>query len=324
MTVAANTKIGIAKESQWGQAPAAFELLPVDPTPKLDTNYEKILDQGLRGSPAMDWGVYQGVGLSEVGLSGIFHPEEIGFFLYGIFGGYSYAGGTPGTHTFALNAGTVTPPSFTVQDYPVVGTPGAVPENICYQYRGCLVSSFTLKFAAGEGAVTWDVTMNGKAGTPVAPSAVTGDPGAPFLGWMGSVDLGGATFAKLIDCEFTFARTIVLEHCLQNTRDPAFGFADRLEVTARASAKFMADADYGRYREFTQTPFVVTLSKGSGATLKTLTVTCTSMSFADAPTEIDRSGTDVKLNMSMRAVSNATDAGPCKVVLKNTHISYAT
>ena len=71
MTISRDIKIGIARETTWGDGDAPLRLLPIDP-PSITEPYEQILDNLLRGINAVDFGAYQGSGHVEMGLSGLF------------------------------------------------------------------------------------------------------------------------------------------------------------------------------------------------------------------------------------------------------------
>lgn len=316
MTISAKTRISISKESSWGN-PGTWRLFPVNP-PSMAQNYEQIIDNGLRGVSAKDFGVYRGAGATEATLEGICYPEEIGYLLFGVLGSASSSGGT---HTFTLGEN---PPSFAIEDYPQVQAPGAGAEPQSYVYKGCLLSSLGITFNAGEGAVAFTSAFVGKgSGTQTAETGVVGTPGTPFLGWQGSVDISDkdgspAAFAQVISAEWTFARETVLQHTLNNTIEPSFGYSGPLEVTCVASIKWHADADISRYRDDTHMHVRMILTSGS----KSLLIDAPDC-FFNAPPEIDRGDVDAKANWDLRALYVAGSATPVTITLVNDHGSYS-
>jgi hypothetical protein len=321
MTIRARTAVGIGRETAWGTAPSTLYTVPVNPPSFTDT-YEQILDQGLRGIAAKDFSSSQGAGVSEASLEGVGYPEEIGWFLYGIAGTISTSGtAAPYTHTFSLDA---SPPSFTIEDQPHVTPPGGSDENKAYQYKGSYCNSLTLRFSAAEGALSWTAGFRGlPSGGTVSPTSLIAETAnAPFLGYYGQVSLGGDSFARLVDCEWTFSREVVMQHTAQNTQNPVFGYSGELEVTIRATMEFHADEDLARYRNNTQPAFSVTFTRGSGASQKTLIINCPSISFLEGAPEIDRSAVNVRLTMTARALYDSGISGPVEFTLTNAQASY--
>lgn len=319
MSITAKTRISFCKETSWGNPGTKWNLLPANP-PTTTTTYENILDQGLRGVPAKDFAAYQGAGTSEVTLEGVFYPEELGYFLFGIMGSASVTGTTPPyTHTFLLAKEC---PSFTVEDYPYLQEPGKAPENIAYQYRGLLISSLVIRFNAGEGAVGFTATMAGKPSVTTTPSVVTGEPNPPLLGWQATVEVGGSVYRRLVDTEITFAREVVMQHAANNTQEPSFGYSGPLEVTGRSTIEFHTDDDYKKYRNHVLEPIRFVLERGSGANLKRLEIFLPIVSYLESPMEIDRGAVNVKLNVSFRALYSPSIGSPAQLVLKNSQSSY--
>ncbi len=309
MPIAALTKVGLAKEPSWGTTTAPTVLLPVAP-PTFSLPFEQILDQGLRGIAAMDFGAYQGVGRAEASLAGPAYPELVGFFFKGILGAESKTGETaPYTHTFSLAS---TLPSFSIQD-----ENGIQP----YRYIGMLLGELGLSYSSAEGALNYTASLTGKTKEDVTASIPADASLMPFLGWTVYATINDVGAVCVIEGEWTLSREIALVYCGSvaegGTQYPVRAYAGPLEVTGRATLDFLANSDVSRYLSKYQGPFVLDFEYGSGAGLKKLTLTATEMDFGEGPVEIDRSGVHLTLAYSMRAIYNTTDAGQIKVVLKN-------
>jgi hypothetical protein len=235
-------------------------------------------------------------------ISGPVYPEEFGLLLLGIFGSEAVTGTGPYQHTFTLNSGN--PPSITIQvDDPVQPR----------RYLGCQISSLGLTYNAAEGLVTYSADLVGKD-METATAGTFSEPGQPpWPGWKASLTLGGQAFAKVMTAELTFAREVQQVYALANTQLASFRDVGPMEVTGRLTAYFDSDADYNRFLNKTQDAFVLTIGSGNAI----LEVTCTRMDYGDSPAEIDRFGTNLALNFTLRALYNSTDGGPAKVVLTN-------
>jgi hypothetical protein len=73
-----------------------------------------IVDKGLRGSMAEDFGDVQGVEIAEFPLSGDVYLDSIGHLLYNLWGDYQSAGSTPNSATTVAAASSAGATSFTV------------------------------------------------------------------------------------------------------------------------------------------------------------------------------------------------------------------
>lgn len=314
------SQVFLNREASRGVAGTTYYKLPVNPPSVTDT-YESIVDNGLRGVSAKDFGVYQGCGQSEVTLEGMWYPEELGYLCYGILGGTagtpSVGGGSAGTWQFTV---ADTCPSFTIIDYPKIGTPGSTAEVHAFKYSMMLMSNLTIKFNAGEGAVTWSAGFTGQNAGTIDGSSVLGSAigtvAAPLLGWYGSVDVGtyanvltGGTataYTKLVDAEISISREVMLNHTAQNTQSPSYIFHGPTEVTMTATSKFFTINDYLKYKNNTQEAIKVTLTRGSGTALKGLEILLPSIAYMDKPMEIDRSQIAVYLGWGVRAFYDST------------------
>ena len=87
MPLSSATGAGLAKEASYKAGGAPDLTIPLTGTPQFNVVYEAIIDTGRRDSiPAMDFNAYQGVGRSDIGLEGMFYPNELGHLLLAIMG----------------------------------------------------------------------------------------------------------------------------------------------------------------------------------------------------------------------------------------------
>ena len=322
MTQTFRTKVGIAGETAWGSGTAngAYHIIPCE-TPRVSINYEQILDSGLRGIAMKDFGAYQGVGHSEVTLSGMAYPDEIGYFLWGILGSVSAAAGTPTVHTMTL---ANEPPSFIIEDQTNVNAPGGAVETNAIKFTGMLENSLSLRFNAGEGAVSFEASFMGKIGAVGALNTIVGTHEAPFLGWYGSVSAGTVLTTKIIDTEFTFSREVAVVHTGAQTQNPSFGYHGPLEVTGRATMAFHTFDDYNKYLNNTQEELIFEFVRGSSTTLRSLRITLPKVSYLEAPMEIDRGAVDARLSVSFRGLWDSSDGDKPVIILKSLEDNYQT
>lgn len=311
MGVSHLTKVGIAREASWGSSTDPAVLLPVEP-PSFTVPHEQILDQGIRGSSSMDYGAYQGAVHVEASLESMAFPEEIGYLLFGILGSCSTSGtAAPYVHTFSLNSN---PPSFSIQDENGVQT---------YRYTGCMINSLTLSFNIAEGAVHWSADFMGKEKGSASGSIPAEATTPPFLGWQATAAIGATSpYGKVTEAELTIAREVVLGYVDGNAQTPGTAYSGPMEVTGSCTLLFDSNDDYDRYLDKTQEKLAFTFSQGSGASKKELVLTMTKADFGDGAAEIDRSGSNLTLAYTVRALYNPTDGGPIKVKLTNSKSSY--
>ena len=335
MSLAALGRVTINKEITWTNPRLCWEVVPVNP-PTFTTTFENILDQGLRGEGFKDFDAHQGPETAEASLEGLAYPEHLGYFLEAILG-TARSQVDPGIatrylHIFNPNINCIVP-SLSFEDYVPIGSANAVPiAGSVFRYSGMLCSNLTLKFNAGEGAVGWSASFMGKGGTPAikqttpSETAGGGTVNPPFLGWEGSAHIGPIpgvasadqtrprAYNKLIDCEITFAREVILEHVGQSDLQPGLGYAGPLEATMKATIDLSHEEDFAIYRKNYKQEFGVTISKGD----KYMSIVYPYASWLEAPIEIDRSGGHLKASWSMRGLRYAGTANsPVQVILRN-------
>lgn len=137
-----------------------------------------------------------------------------------------------------------------------------------------------------------------------------------------SVSVGGTALGKLLEGELTLSREVALRYVDGNNQVPQAADLGPLEVTGRATLRYDSIVDYDRFLTKQQPTFQISFDQGSGAAQKQLVFLASKMDFGDGAAEIDRSAVSLTLAYTMRALYNATDAGPCKFTLKNAKPDY--
>jgi len=268
------TLVKVGEEASYG-AGTLTTVIPVNP-PSGSGAYEQILDQGLRGIPARDFGAYQGASRAEVTLEGIAYKAAMSFWTGGMLSS------TPASLAVGINDG-----------------------GIAYVYTGLLVSELTVRYNSAEGFVTYSVNLIGKEMKSTASFATSHDVGEPPVGWATQV-VGPGDCA--IEGEWTLSREIALLYC-GGEQTPQNAYAGPLEVTARATFDFTSSALVTAFLNKTQGAFSTTFRDSKKNTI--FAISAPKMDYGEGPLEIDRSGVYVTLAYSMRALYDlANMTGP--------------
>jgi hypothetical protein len=329
MSISGLLKVGIAVESNGWALPtdtgvAPTHLLPV--TSVTVTNpFEQILDEAKRGVRTSPFAAYQGVGSVEMTLEGPFYPEVCGFFLALMMGSAgSPSGSAPYVHSITM---TNAAPTSSTQRSLSVQVEDAVSKD---RYIGMVVTSLTLRFSAAEGMLTYSANLVGQQRlTNQSAMSTSGEwlsPGTvvqPFLGWHAQVTQGGAN-ARVVESEITFERESYIRYSANQSQKPADIQVGDLTLTARATLDYYQSSDVDLYTDKTQSAFIwdFDFTPDGAAYAKNLTITCSKMDYGEGPVEIDRSGVNMLLTWSMRAIANTTDGSaaapaPCQIALSN-------
>lgn len=323
--LAARTKVGIANESTWGSFVAPKVLYPVEP-PTFNPVRARIEDQALRGVPARTFAMYPGQMHTEGTLSGFVYPEEIGFFLLAMLGGYLYtAKNVPGSvwnsrHRFRLSE--TLPQSLSIQiDDPVqpIG------------YDGCRPTSLEFRFSAAEGGLTFSCSLTGRDRsfrTAFTPSeAALNRLRMPFPGWSSYFVLGGSGVGgKLVELTITLSRDAEIRYTAAPSATgisfvPGAILLSPLEVTAEATILYTDVADFEKHRLGTQESFRVKLilpGTTEGADGETsIDFLMPRVDYGEGPTEIARDAVALTATWRLRALHDPSIGGPIEVVLLN-------
>ena len=250
-------------DANWGvSVPGAALIHPVEPGTWLNDNLAEFRDEGVRNIPVRDFDSQPVTAMGEGRIMGNFYAITSPYFLAAMMGreralssnkAFSLTGASGASGYFAheFTVGYV-PRPLTIQqsvtaapigaDGNVVTTVGpAANQNssIKQLFLGMLPSNYTLKYDAGEGAVTWETEMVGKGLVyPKVPktevfytaSALTGNrltgitagsgnevPRA-FLGTQVRVAVSQpnsqtlAAYGNVMDAEIMFSREIAMDY----------------------------------------------------------------------------------------------------------------
>jgi hypothetical protein len=292
-------KVGINIEASWGAGGSPAIVLPVADW-KLTGPYEQILDNAARGVPAKDFQAYQGVGRCEGSLEGNVFPDLFGYHLRCMFGSVSSGSVSPYVHTFVMS----TPPSMALTE-----------DNVVRQHQGVgmMAGELKLSFNPAEGALGYTLALQGKQlGTVnyVFPSELHLT--KPFfLGWQGSVSLGGTWF-RVIEGDLTITREIEIHYNLQNSQYPGTAYAGAPEVTGSFTIDYTAGADYDYYRLHQQGSVNMKWIIDSNHMLE---IQLGSVDFGESPVELDRSGASVTLGYAWRGLYQSVLGGAARAIL---------
>ena len=300
MPISALSKLGIAIEASWGAGGSPAVIYPAEEW-KLTSPYEQILDNAKRGVVAKDFQAYQGIGRAEGTIEGEVFPDLVGYILRATFGSVSVTGtAAPYTHTFTFSG---SPPSIAMVDDTVVEQ---------HEGKGMMVSEFRLSFSPTEGALTHSISLTGKqVGTATYTFPSETHTSAPFfLGWQGSVSLGGSFF-RIIEGELTIAREVALHYNLQNTQYPGTAYAGAPEITGTFTIDYTAGSDWARYTSHQQGSIDLYYALGT----RSLKIELGSVDFGEGAIEIDKSGASLSLGYSWRALYVPALGGPARAIL---------
>jgi hypothetical protein len=325
VTPGARSAFGIGKETVAGTAVAATRWAPwATLTPK--DNQSPLVDEGLRGSMATEYGMVLGPAFSELDFAGPGMVDNLGDLLQNILGDYTVGAAVSGVfpHTIGLlNSGQGQPVTHTVVDaQQLTATVGA------RSYAGACLSELKLSGNA-EGLFM----AEGKCSAyPSAPAALapTNVPTSETVipAWRSTVSIAGAPTLNVAEWEVTLQRELQVQHATDGTQAPYGIFRGPLTVAAQLTLIALDESPLITGLLTNQQPAVVITVNNGGATtaLRELVVTMTKAAYTDAtPTRQRLLGWQVPI----KCIANATDAAasgglsPIKAVLKNAVATYA-
>lgn len=279
--VSAKEVIGIGRQSAKGSVASAFDMVVTDAGSfSASENYEQILDTGRRGTDAMDFGAYQGVGFTEITLEfplmyGASTPSTLATgSVFGILlrnflstgAGALPAGGSATTteKRASMRQEIVDTAKTTMDSYFRLGNTKeylSIARNIIggegdAQWLDCRVTDMGISMSAGEGAVTVTASLTGQPATVVSAETTIRQTKTLSndiaLGWANSASgtakyqptLMGTTLtgndARLISFELTMTREGSTIYTLGNTQDFSDIYLGPLAVTWSAIAEVNA------------------------------------------------------------------------------------
>lgn len=293
--------LGLAIEATLGTPVAATGWVPVLRVKPQDV-LKYVPDTGFRGQPVETFGEYLGVTSGTYDVDGDFFPTSGGNFLAAIFGDDAVTGTTPTfTHTFSTVA---TPPSYTISDYYVAGA---------RQWAGSRCDRLTLKFTPDAGLTYTAGFIGFPSSTYTVETTITYGTTPFFLGWQGSVSIGGTPDANLESLTLDLRR---------DKSAPLFAAADSQKPYDIFMGPLKATWTLGFYMT-ADTEYVYALTQATQAVVATITqdtndvLTLTSSAVQFTKPTIDRGKDYVLVEISGEAVYNSTDKSVATATLKN-------
>lgn len=297
--------IGLARESNWGVAVAPTVWLPVS-GPKPEDTVQWIKEQGFRAVPAKTFGAWQGPIHAVWQMDGLTYPDTIGLLLLATFGTDTVTGASaPYSHLFTLSS--TTPPSLTIADY------DAITER---RYAGFLPNELDFSFTPNEG-LKWSVKGESKKSVTATTTTPTFGTLPPFLGWQGTLNLGGSANVHMLSFDTAIKRSNQVLKGSSGTQDIDAIVPGPMEVTGKITVWMEDETELNYFLAGQPVAAVVTLTAANG---HSITFTMTATVFEKGA--VDRSKEYVTLDLNYEAVWNPTDAGPMAVTLVNSTASY--
>lgn len=333
MALSVSQKIILHEEDTYGAVKTGSTgdhfALPIE-TANLNLIIEPFNDQTKRGTASLDSEVYSTVKRIEGNIEGPFFTDEVSYFLLALLGKDTVSTGTVNTHQFVAKTDFSSVPSSLTIDM--------LDDARNFEFKGCYVSSFTMRFSAAEGILTYTASIIGQDftdGSATLTDADFAEP-VPVFGWTGTLNtltasrtadnelVGSSVETGLIDAEITFNRPTALTYTLQEQQICHRADPGPLEVTARFTydwdstaspvpgdlvGRYTADGSNRKGYRFDLT------NNETGSSKRIVRIYLPSATLLDAPLEIDRSDTAMKLNAGIRAVGNthADLTGPVRV-----------
>jgi hypothetical protein len=295
---------------------AATDFIPVNSIAPFD-NIKYLDDNNWRGSMVETYGTVQGNIHAEFEFGGDVFPDTIGYAVAGVLGDITTTGSSaPYTHAVAVkNSGTGQTTSYTLTDYNAYNA---------RQFAGCQFGSLDFKFSA-DGLLDYTAMAQGfQSATATTPSpsfsSVTNVPS-----WTGVTTIGGSVTAKLAEGNVAITRPLTAIYTVDGSQSPYQIFQGAVSVDGSLKLIFEDDTDLTRYLTNTQPSLDIAFSQGTGAALTKVQFTMTKCAFQVA--KIDRGQDYVTLDVTYKAIANATDVGassgysPIKVTLQNAKAS---
>jgi hypothetical protein len=295
-------------------------LVPVIPgTFRASENFEQILDTGRRGIDSMDFRAIHGVGWSEITWDGYVqlgrsggatdNPKTgIGYLIANLLGSDGTVAEIASTDSFDHRLILGTTKEYITIQHDSGGITGANDR----QFTDCRVTELTIRWNAGEGALTYTVTLVGQTPTSVTAETPTDYNGDPWRGWQGKVTFdGNASFGRLISGEWTMRRAAERYYSTQEQQKYADVYLGPLEVLCSMVLDFNVITDLTAFRANNQAELSTRFRVGTldSAAERTFGIGGILMDLGDGPAELDNSGTAVRLGLTARGLYSTAN-GP--------------
>ncbi len=302
-----------------GVAPAI--LVPFTPgSARFEEQAYSMYDSGRRGIDAMDHQAVEGVKLTEISWDGAIHLMEtsgatgripIGFLLGNILNIDSY--------TAVDNGGVTTFDHFlhmgNTKSYLTIGH-SLLRDANDVRYEDCRVREITIRWNAGEGMLTYSVTLVGQR--PVVEDVAEGtDPtGPPMQGWHATVTFAGATAspARLISAEWTLRRELTPFFPANNQQIYEDLFSGPIETIVQEVLNFPDATELTKFRAAgsnqTEHSHVFLVGTINTNTERTFALGGTKFDLGEGNATYDMSNPNVRLTMTSRGLDVRTATGP--------------
>lgn len=305
------TAIGTAKETVFKTPVTPSRWHPAEIPRIVPHAYRHVLDEGLRGVASQDFDLLPGPGNSDFNWSGNVYADSTPFFLSLLMGSDAIAGVGPYTHTMALGAA---PPSMTLEWQQNVQT---------YQMAGSRPAELNLNFNGRDGALTYGIQGQGALGTAISPTtkAFTVESAiSAIAGWQGAITIaGGAPSGVLMEGAIVFQRPLKLIWGFTNSaggsQDVQASYALALRVSGRLTFDFTAVTEYAyanTLAAITKNAVVITLRRSAS---EIIAITLSKAAWRMAT--IDAQDNTYTVVAEFNGIYNATDVGPCAIVVTN-------
>ena len=297
--------LGLAFETTFGTKVTPAVWVPVNSVKPVD-DIKKINDEGRRANLTKIFQVYDGVQSGKVDISLDAYPDAIGYFLKGIFGQDTPTGTNPNyVHTFKLvNA---MGPSTTLSYFNGVAE---------HAYGGSMMTDLSFKFDT-EGVLSMDAKYTGIMGTVVTTTVPVYSTVLPFLGYQATLLVNAIGNTNLVGGEVTIKRDVKLLYGASASTAPSKASSGRVQVSGKLT--FDIENETAEYNLFggADVPIVLTFTQNVNSSI------AFQFTLADiTKANIDSSQEFVRVDLEFEAYYNATDAGPCTIILKNAVATY--
>tara|TARA_Y100000310_G_scaffold345002_1_gene461087 strand:- start:3878 stop:4939 length:1062 start_codon:yes stop_codon:yes gene_type:complete len=290
-------------------------LVPVIPGSfRASENFEQVLDKGRRGRDSMDFRAWQGVGHAEITWEGTVAENDTD----GLILGYLIKN--------LLGKATAQSSAFDTTNYQQLFLLGTLKEYLTVEHKAlvatsdrqfldCRVTEIMLRWNAGEGALTYSVSLVGQSPTLDSRAVPTDnesvDNNGAYMGWQATNLVNGVTNGRLISGEWTLRRTPERFYGSTNVQTFADLYRGPLEVICSLVLDYNANTDLVAFRTKAQTEggLAVAFVKGTAgaASERRFAIGSVVADLGDGPAELDNSNANIRLGLVARGLDSDLD-----------------
>lgn len=260
----------------------------------------------------MDFRAFQGVGHSEITFEGMVVENDtdgvvLGYFLHNLLGANTTLSSAFDTTNYqALFLLGTAKEYLTIEHKAIVATSDR-------QFLDCRVTEIVIRWNAGEGALTYTVTLIGQSPTldsravPSDNEAV--DNNGAYMGWMAQNLVNGVTNGRLISGEWTLRRAPERFYGSTNVQTFADLYLGPLEVICSLVMDYSATTDLVAFRTKAQSEggIAVAFVKGTGADERRFAIGSVVADLGDGAAELDNSNPNIRLGLVARGLDTDLD-----------------